>query len=339
MLDKAAIDSTLMFSSILIFSLIAGVMAVRIFTFHKERGLVRRRLSNWFSSANAETLTKSGKKLKKRGAGRVELAAGLLKDRPNDADRSLVGKLKQTLAVNLDLAGWGQSFDTFANSSLLLGAAPLVVSVLFDFHIVLALTVGLILSVIPICVLFVRVAMVRLSFTLQLPAAIDLMISVLRSGHSIPQCVKTIADEIPHPCGTEFQAVLQRMNLGQPLSDALTASCTKFGSYELDLIRRAISIQVEIGGSLAELLEKTNQTLKERIKLKQQVKILTAQSRLTAIIVGLLPLVMAFALNALSPGYLNPLFETEFGRSLLLVSIVLQITGIVIMRKLATVKV
>jgi tight adherence protein B len=195
------------------------------------------------------------------------------------------------------------------------------------------------LSAIPILVLLVKKAGRRKKFIEQLPDAIDLMISVLRSGHSIPQGVKAVGQEVPAPCGPEFMEVLQRMNLGLQLPDALSYSCSKFSCHELDLLRRAFAIQSEVGGSLAELLEKTNTTLRQRLKLVKQVAVLTAQSRLTMVVVGALPIVMAIALNAMNPRYLLPLMESELGKTLIAAAVALEIVGLVIMKKLATVKV
>jgi tight adherence protein B len=141
------------------------------------------------------------------------------------------------------------------------------------------------------------------------------------------------------PLGPEFMSVFQRMNLGQPLPEALSYSVEKFQSYELDLIKRAVAIQSEVGGSLAELLDKTNQSLRQRLKLVRQVRVLTTQSRLTAVIVGILPVVLALALETISPGYLSPLTESDIGRVLIGLAVLLEILGLLVMRRMASIKV
>lgn len=315
--------------AIAVFSIVAGVVFTRIAVLRKQRVQLRERLSSWFSE---EQKPRTVHLLKVRQS-------------PENEEKSVspisfqLQKLRKSLSIKLDLAGWNLSVGNFVKLSMAIFLAPLTVAFACDFHLLGSLAISTILSIVPLSVLLIQVAIIKRKFTVQLTAAIDLMVSVLRSGHSLPQCVKTVGDEIAAPCGAEFKSVLHRMNLGQPLADALSSSCLKFDSYELDLIRRAVSIQVEIGGSLAELLEKTNHTLKERLKLKRHIKVLTAQSRLTALIVGLLPFIMAVSLNALNPGYLNPLFNSEIGQALLMVSLVLQIIGMMVMRKLATVKV
>jgi tight adherence protein B len=116
-------------------------------------------------------------------------------------------------------------------------------------------------------------------------------------------------------------------------------SAKRFQSYELDLMRKAVAIQNEVGGSLAELLDKTNHTLRERLKQAKQLKVITAQSRLSAGIVGLLPIVLAIGLNIMSPGYLNMLVEDPMGRLLLCASIFLELLGVYVMKKMSTMKI
>lgn len=239
----------------------------------------------------------------------------------------------------LSQAGYNGALKSFLLVSASLLVVPPVAAHLLDFELALGLVTGVVLAAVPLIVVLVRKAQLRRKFTEQLPNAIDLMVSVLRSGHSVPMAIKAVGTELPAPCGSEFREILTRMNLGQPLAEAMQYSTLKFQSYELDLIRRAIAIQSEVGGSLAELLEKTNQTLRGRLKLVRQVKVLTAQSRLTAIVVGLMPFAVAGGLQLINPGYLNPLVNSNMGQILLMVAAFLQVTGIVIMKKMSTIKV
>lgn len=236
-------------------------------------------------------------------------------------------------------SGWSVKPETIAAVCLLTFVIVAALGVLSNANLPFCLVLAGLLAALPVVALMVQRSKIRRRFAEQLPDAIDLMVSVLRSGHSVPQAVRTAGEEISAPCGPEFAQVLQRMNLGQPLPEALSISAVKYNSYELDLIRRAIAIQTEIGGSLAELLDKTNKSLRQRIKLARQVHVLTSQSRLTALIVGMLPIVVALALQFLSPGYLDPLMDSALGRALLMVAISLELLGLFIMKKMSTMKV
>ncbi len=222
--------------------------------------------------------------------------------------------------------------------SLLLLSSLLILCLPFAFELPpLYCAAGALLFLItPYFYLQLKADSLRNKFVLQLPNAIDLMVSILRSGHSIPQSIKSISDECPEPLAAEFNRIFHHMNLGKSLPDALGQTAEKFDSFELDLIRRAATLHKEVGGSLAEVLEKTNDTLRQRIKLKNQINVMTTQGRMSAFICGLLPLVMAIVFNQINPGYLDPLLESGLGRTLLTLAFVLELAGFLIMRKLSS---
>ncbi|PWT96728.1 MAG: hypothetical protein C5B53_09065 [Candidatus Melainabacteria bacterium] len=307
-------------------SLCLGYLLTRYISSKRNRRLTAKRLLAWADHANAQ----------------VELVrlpktdtAGMLAIPERFKRMAFHQEVERWLSL-IGLPGRSPSFWLI---EMLLLAAPLALTLLWPIDFFLALLAGAVLAALLAGVLFFKASQVRRKFVEQLPNAIDLMASVLRSGHSVPQAVKTVGEEVPEPCGGEFKEVLQRMNVGQPLAQALCYTAVKFHSYEVDLIRRAIAIHAEVGGSLADLIDKTNQTLKGRLKLASQVKTLTAQSRLSALIVGILPIVLALTLNTIRVGYLNPLIETNLGRTLLMVAIFLEVVGVIVMKKLSTVRV
>jgi len=240
----------------------------------------------------------------------------------------------------ISLAAWhAQPRDVILTSVCVgLGIIVMLAGVL-NLSVILSVFIGAVAAAVPFVCLVTQARRAKDKMMLQLPNALDLMVSVLRSGHSIPQALKAVANEIPHPCGREFNEVMQRVNLGQTLPEALEYTIARYESFELDLLRRAFLIHVEVGGSLSELLEKTNKTLRDRIKLQRQVKVLTAPSRLTAIIVALLPFIVAGFTYTLAPHYLQPLITTKIGNALIALSLALQILGVFIMRRLANFKV
>ncbi len=240
----------------------------------------------------------------------------------------------------IDLAGWNaQPQELLMGSVCLFSGTAVALFALFDANPLLCVVAGLCLASIPWIFLAVKANSVRQKLTFQLPNALDLMVSVLKSGYSLPQAIKAVANEMPQPCAREFGEILHRINLGQGLSEALTYTVAKYGSFELDLLRRAFAIHAEVGGSLSELLEKTNKTLKERIKLKRHIEVLTGPSKLSATIVGLLPFVMAGGFYLVSPSYLSPILTTRVGNVLIVIALVLQMIGVFVMRRLASFKV
>lgn len=318
------LDTVLIASAFL--TVVAGIFIAKILRYRRQKRHVAQRLAQLFPKDLARPYLFS-----------------LLKEKRLEKYFSVERTLQKTVFAKIDLLiEQSGSSTTKQNLGLMIACLfllPVVVTSALAFDPLFGMLAGTVLASFPICILFWKRSQLRKKFVTQLPDAIDLMVSVLRSGHSIPQAVKTVGEELPEPLGKEFLEVQHRMNLGQPLSQALVYSCEKFASFELDLIRRAATIQSETGGSLAELLDKTNGTLRQRLKLVRQVTVLTAQSRMTGTIVSLLPFVMAVCLHYLSPGYLNPLLQTDFGKALLMGSLLLMVVGAFIMRRMSTVKV
>lgn len=271
----------------------------------------------------------------------VALPVSPVKLQAQAEDRKILPKWLEELLRNwIELAGWHTQPEEVILGAICICAVVIAAMLTFtSFGPTLAVIAALLLATVPFIVLIVQAQQTRTKLEMQLPNALDLMVSVLRSGHSVPQSIKAVANEMPMPCGREFGEILHRINLGQTLPDALSYSILRYKSFELDLLRRAFFIHADVGGSLAELLDKTNTTLRGRIKLKRHVQILTAPSKLTAIIVSLLPFVVAGGCFALAPDYLSPLLNTKIGNAFIVLGVVLQLVGMMFMRRLSTFKV
>jgi tight adherence protein B len=305
-----------------------GIVLTWLWARRRERGTIAMRLAR-FTGLSDSIPSTPVTLLKRQGWSASNFLQKLIAD----------SQQLNALDANLVEAGLEQHGPAilFLVAALLL--LPPLLAFAFGFNEIAALVAGVVLAMLPFLFIKGKATARRAKFCEQLPNAIDLMVAVLRSGHSVSQAVKAVSLEVPAPCGQEFELVLQRMNLGQPLSAGLLLSSKRFRSYELDLMRRAVAIQIEVGGSLADILDKTNNTLRQRLKLARQLRVVTAQSRLSAWIVGLLPVVLAISLNIMSPGYLQLLINDPLGRGLLILSLFLELMGIFIMRRMSTMKV
>ncbi|MCL4250444.1 MAG: type II secretion system F family protein [Anaerolineae bacterium] len=148
-------------------------------------------------------------------------------------------------------------------------------------------------------------------FESQLPDTISLWVNALRSGYSVPQAMEAIARDAPEPTATEFKRVVQEMQIGIPMSAALDHMLERVESEDLDLIITAVNIQREVGGNLAEILDVIGYTVRERIKLKGEIRVLTAQGRITGYLISFLPIALALFLNTINPGYVGLLFSNR----------------------------
>lgn len=147
------------------------------------------------------------------------------------------------------------------------------------------------------------------AFETQLPDTLGLWVNALRSGFSVLQAMEAIAKDAPEPTMTEFRRIVKEVQLGIDMEDAFEHLLVRIQSPDLDLVVTAVNIQREVGGNLAEILEVISTTIRERIKLKGEIRVLTSQGRYTGYLISFLPIGLAFFLNATQPGYMGPMFE------------------------------
>jgi len=150
-----------------------------------------------------------------------------------------------------------------------------------------------------------------IAFEEQLPDTLGLWVNALRSGYSVLQAMEAIAKDAPEPTITEFQRVVQEVQIGIDLPDALDHLLERVESEDLDLVVTAVNIQREVGGNLAEILEVISHTIRERIKLKGEIRVLTSQGRITGYLISFLPIGLALFLNVANPGYMGELFTNR----------------------------
>ena len=176
-------------------------------------------------------------------------------------------------------------------------------------------------------------------FLAQLPDTLQLLAGSLASGYSLPQAMDSVVRETRPPISTEFSRALIEARLGLLPEDALDGIAGRTGSRDFSWIVMAIRIQRDIGGNLAELLATVAETLRERERLRRQVSALSAEGRLSGVILGALPVVFALYLMLVRPEYIGPLFNTPMGLLLLAIGGALLVVGAFWMSKVIKVEV
>jgi tight adherence protein B len=149
------------------------------------------------------------------------------------------------------------------------------------------------------------------AFDSQLSDTLNLWVNALRSGYSVLQGMETIATELPPPVSKEFERVVQEVRLGLSLNNALSNMYRRVPSEDLDLIITAVNIQREVGGNLAEVLDTISYTIRERVRIKGEIRTLTAQGRVSGWIISLLPVVLGGLLYMINPEYVSQLWIKE----------------------------
>ena len=147
------------------------------------------------------------------------------------------------------------------------------------------------------------------AFNKQLPDTITLIANALRAGSSFLQAIELVVRESRPPVSVEFARVIREVNLGLPFETALENIVRRVRSDDLELMATAISIQYTVGGNLAEILDSIAFTIRERVRIKGEIKTLTAQQRMSGYVVGGLPFGLAFFIYLAAPSFFDPMFE------------------------------
>lgn len=173
----------------------------------------------------------------------------------------------------------------------------------------------------------------------QLPDALDMMARAMRAGHAFPTALKMVGDEMADPLGGEFRVAFDEVNYGIAMQDALMNMATRVPSTDLRYFVIAVLIQRETGGNLGELLDNISRIIRERIKLIGQVRVLSAEGRMSAWILGLLPFGAAAMMQVANPAFLEVLYTDPGGRKMLGVALTLMAIGVVAMRRIIRIRV
>ena len=169
------------------------------------------------------------------------------------------------------------------------------------------------------------------AFNKQLPDTITLIANALRAGSSFLQAIELVVRESRPPISTEFGRVIREVNLGLPFDQALENMVRRVKSDDLELMATAISIQHQVGGNLAEILDSIAYTIRERVRIKGEIRTLTAQQRLSGYVVGFLPIGLAGFLFIAAPGFMDPMFANPPGIAGLPAGVIILIFGGIMM--------
>jgi tight adherence protein B len=176
-------------------------------------------------------------------------------------------------------------------------------------------------------------------FNDQLGDSINLMVNSLKAGFSMPIAMETVANNLPPPISEEFRRVVIEIGLGIALEDALNNMLRRVRSPDLDLLITAVSVQHEVGGNLAEILDTISFTIRERVRIQGEIKTLTAQGEFTGYLLSSLPFVLTVIISVMSRDYMEPMFTTPCGWVMLGVAFIIIVVGFVIIRQIIKIEV
>lgn len=276
---------------------------------------------------------------------KIRLLAKLEKDREK---LSAVGSV-DTLLTQLDSfstplqrmilqSGLQLTVGALVLGSIALGIATAAVGSFLLPSVIAAFVLGVLASMLPLMVVKRKATKRLLVFEEQFPEAIDLIARALRAGHALPTALQMVADEIPDPVGTEFKQMFEQHSYGMALTETLRAFGDRVQLLDARFFVTAVLTQREMGGNLSEVLDKLAAVIRERFKVKRQVRVISAHGRITGMVLGFLPPATAGILFILSPSHMRLLIDDPLGLYMVAIAIFLQIVGVLAIRKIVDVE-
>lgn len=175
------------------------------------------------------------------------------------------------------------------------------------------------------------------AFSLQLGSTLNLLSNALKTGYSLGQAIDIVARKAPSPVSDEFALVTSSIQFGASIEDALAALVKRVESSDLDFIVVAILLHRKVGGNLPEILDNIAETIRERLRMKQEMSVLTAHARASSSLISALPVILGLLMYAITPAYFKPMIESPIGIGMLIFAGFLVILGNVVMRRMARV--
>jgi tight adherence protein B len=228
---------------------------------------------------------------------------------------------------------------TFLLLSLVLFSVGIITGRILHWPTILSLVVATGLLTVPSLIVDIKRRRRLKRFMNHFPEALEMFARSLRAGHSFTGAIQLVAQEMPDPIGTEFSKVFEEQNLGIPLRQALIGMTDRIDILDVKFFVTAILIQRETGGNLAEIIDKIAYVIRERFRVQGQLKIFTAQARISGVILSLLPIGVAVFIGIMNPEYLKPLWFERTGRVMIAIAVIMQILGVLAIRKIIRIKI
>jgi len=177
-----------------------------------------------------------------------------------------------------------------------------------------------------------------LLFNKQLGESLTVMSNCMRSGYSFQQAMGSIAREMQPPISTEFARVIREMNYGTSMDQALNNMKARVNNKDLDLLISAVLTSAQVGANLSEILDTISETVSDRIRLREEVRVFSAQGRMSGIIIGLLPVAVILFLMILNPTYFTDFVKDPIGRLMLIGCVIMEVIGFLLIQKIVDIK-
>ena len=239
---------------------------------------------------------------------------------------------------SLALSGIHISAQEYVAPWVFLTLGPGLVGIMLNMDLVAVLGICVVgFAIPPIMVQRSRSKQQQL-FNKQLGESLTIMSNCMRSGYSFQQAMHSISKEMQPPVSTEFGRVVREINYGATLEQALNNMSQRVNSKDFDLLISAVITSAQVGANLSEILDTISETITDRIRLREEVRVFSAQGRMSGIIIGLLPVFVILFLMILNPTYLTDFVNHPIGKLLLIASVFLEVIGFILINRIVDIK-
>lgn len=313
--------------NIILLSVFSGVLAYSALTLalvYSPKAIMRKRLTEYFKKADID-----------------EIQVEVLKEKRRKRKRNEQNKFRivsREFASYLAMSGVRLRPTEFVMGWALSATLPALIAYFVSGSLITALGIGVIGLAIP-PVLVQRSRKKRESeFSKQLGESLSVMGNCIKAGFSFQQAMESIAREMPPPISTEFDMTLREIRYGISMEESLRHLVDRVSNKDLDLLVSAVLISAQVGGNLSDIIEIISDTVSDRLKIKSEVRVLTTSGRFSGIIIGLLPVLIILVLMVLNPQYFNSFADSNIGKAMLTVSVILEAVGFLAIRKIVDIK-
>ncbi len=278
-----------------------------------------------------------GKKKEEKKVTKTETQKNNKKQSVNKNGSAFV-KINKILAEELEKSDISRKPEDFIIIWIVVTFVPGLLFILIFKNQVIAPMLMIIGAIAPILYMKSKQKKRRDIFESQLSDALMIASNCLKSGLTFNQAMDTISNECEEPIKSEFKRTVNEITFGSSQDEALEAMAERVKSEDFNLVVSAVSVQRQTGGNLSEILDTIAGTIRERYKIKGEIKTMTGQGRISGIIIGVLPIALLLVMSLINKDLIMTLFTTMIGKILLVISICLETIGAIIINKIVTIK-
>ncbi len=246
--------------------------------------------------------------------------------------------VSERLGEDIDIAGLNVTGEEFIFLWILVVVVPAFLFYSITQSMVRTMFIILILVAAPPMYVRILIGKKRKKFEEQLGDFLQVLANGIRSGFSFQQALNNLSKDMPDPLGAEFRSANREIRLGVDIETAFSKVAYRMDNEDMDILTAAIVIQRQVGGNLAVILDTISGTIRDRINMRALVRTLTAQGRMSGIIIGAIPVGLLIIISFMNPEYTDIFFTTTYGRVLLIIAAILEGIGFLVIRKIIDIK-